>query len=106
MCHQKETGFIIIVNPSHASILSVLHCRFLTHWHDRFDEKSKDLKKKDKDHTVNKVPCLLTRWLLPFNLPVCLTCLPYTGPIDLRVTLSLLITSTVVNSRENAAIQD
>ncbi|EFX83193.1 hypothetical protein DAPPUDRAFT_100791 [Daphnia pulex] len=47
----------------------VLHYRFLTHWHDRFDEKSY-LEEKGQGPKVNKVPCLLTRWLLPFNLPV------------------------------------
>ncbi len=93
------------------------------------------LKKKEKDYTVNKVPCLLTRWLLPLNLPVkqgkqgLFTSLHGSSWFEVllsvattlfeyychpnkcsfrfyRVTLSLLITSTVVNWRENAAIQD
>ncbi len=37
--------------------------------HTRLYEKSCCLKKKDDDYTVNKVPCLKTRWLLPVNLP-------------------------------------
>jgi hypothetical protein len=37
--------------------------------HTRLYEKSCHLKKKDDDYTVNKVPCLKTRWLLPVNLP-------------------------------------
>ena len=37
--------------------------------HTRLYEKSCRLKKKDDDNTINKVPCLKTRWLLPVNPP-------------------------------------
>ncbi|EFX64488.1 hypothetical protein DAPPUDRAFT_334140 [Daphnia pulex] len=68
---------------------------------DRLIEKSCPFKKKDKDYTVNKIPCLLTRWLLPLNLPLDFLH-TYTGPLDLRVIPSRKPT----RYGENAVFQD
>ncbi|EFX83201.1 hypothetical protein DAPPUDRAFT_315960 [Daphnia pulex] len=63
---------------------------FLTHWHNRFDEKSYFEEKEQGLHSQQG--SLLANPLAATLQSPCL--LPYTGPIDLRVTLSRLMTSS------------
>jgi hypothetical protein len=60
--------------------LQVLHYRFLTHWHDRFYEKSY-LEGKGQGPYSQQGPLFANPLAATLQSP-CL--LPYTGPIDLR----------------------
>ncbi|EFX65553.1 hypothetical protein DAPPUDRAFT_303587 [Daphnia pulex] len=75
---------------NHCILLKVLHIRFLTHWYDRFDEKSY-LEEKEQG-PYSQQGSLFANLLAATLQSPCL--LPYTGPIDLRVTLSRLMTSS------------
>ncbi|EFX65564.1 hypothetical protein DAPPUDRAFT_333083 [Daphnia pulex] len=70
--------------------IQFLHYKFLTHWHDRFDEKSYFEGKGQGPHSQQG--SLFANPLAATLQSPCL--LPYTGPIDLRVTLLRLMTSS------------